>query len=142
MWSAGDTDALAHLDQLQASTNGADPMKGMEGFGLPAFQTGDGQAAFIRDGKTLLVDATDLPDGLGAKGDRTVRTSPTPSPPACSPAGPSTPATATDQALPEPARVGGSWGVHSRSRVTRTSSTSSPSASRGGPLPWQIRARS
>ncbi len=42
----------------------ADEIEGMLGLGLPSFSTGDGVVAFLRDGKTLLVDATALPEGL------------------------------------------------------------------------------
>ncbi|SFR99741.1 hypothetical protein SAMN04487783_0382 [Agrococcus baldri] len=61
------TDAAAgqeHFDALQ-QTLGAEDIEGMLGLGLPSFSTGDGMVAFLRDGKTLTVDATALPDGFG-----------------------------------------------------------------------------
>ncbi|WP_206445880.1 hypothetical protein [Agrococcus sp. KRD186] len=61
------TDAAAgqeHFDALQQQL-GAEDIEGMLGLGLPSFSTGDGVVAFLRDGKTLTVDATALPDGFG-----------------------------------------------------------------------------
>ncbi|GEK79654.1 hypothetical protein [Agrococcus baldri] len=52
-----------HFDELQASL-GAEEIEGMLGLGLPSFSTGDGVVGFLRDGKTLTVDATALPDGF------------------------------------------------------------------------------
>lgn len=54
----------AHFDELQASL-GAHEIEGLLDLGLPSFSTGDGVVGFLRDGKTLLVDATALPDGFG-----------------------------------------------------------------------------
>lgn len=65
------TDAAAgreHFDALQEDL-GAEEIEGMLGLGLPSFSTGDGVVAFLRDGKTLTVDATALPDGFA--GDAT-----------------------------------------------------------------------
>lgn len=56
-------DGEQHFDETQASL-GADDIEGMLGLGLPSFSTGDGVVGFLRDGKTLLVDATALPDSL------------------------------------------------------------------------------
>jgi hypothetical protein len=67
------TDAAAgqeHFDALQ-QTLGAEDIEGMLGLGLPSFSTGDGVVAFLRDGKTLTVDATALPDGFA--GDATTQ---------------------------------------------------------------------
>lgn len=61
------TDAAAgqqYFDELQESL-GAAQIEGMLGLGLPSFSTGDGIVAFLRDGKTLVVDATALPDSIG-----------------------------------------------------------------------------
>lgn len=52
-----------HFTEVQAFLGAAD-IEGMLGLGLPSFSTGDGMVGFLRDGKTLLVDATALPDGL------------------------------------------------------------------------------
>lgn len=54
----------AHFDALQ-STLRAEQIEGMLGLGLPSFSTGDGVVGFLRDGKTLTVDATALPEGFG-----------------------------------------------------------------------------
>ncbi|WP_413316631.1 hypothetical protein AA0Z99_08315 [Agrococcus sp. 1P02AA] len=54
----------AHFSGLQSTLAGAEEIEGLLGLGLPSFSTGDGIVAFIRDGKTLLVDATALPDGF------------------------------------------------------------------------------
>lgn len=53
----------AHFAAEQARL-GADEIEGMLGLGLPSFSTGDGVVGFLRDGKTLLVDATRLPATL------------------------------------------------------------------------------
>ncbi|WP_026535509.1 hypothetical protein [Arthrobacter sp. H14] len=60
-----------HFAELQKSTDNAEDIKGMLGLGMPSFSTGDGIVAFLRDGKTLLVDATALPVGLGPNGSKT-----------------------------------------------------------------------
>ena len=60
-----------HFAALQDSYDNAEDIKGMAGLGMPSFSTGDGIVAFVRDGKTLLVDATGLPNGLGPDGTRT-----------------------------------------------------------------------
>ena len=59
-----------HFAELQRSFGDAEEIEGLLGLGMPAFTTGDGIVAFLRDGKTLLVDATALPSGL-ADGTRT-----------------------------------------------------------------------
>lgn len=52
-----------HFRELQRSLGAAD-IEGMLGLGLPSFSTGDGIVGFLRDGKTLIVDATALPATL------------------------------------------------------------------------------
>ncbi|WP_306232015.1 hypothetical protein [Agrococcus beijingensis] len=59
----------AHFDQLQESL-GADDIEGLLGLGLPSFSTGEGVVGFLKDGRTLTVDATAVPDGF-AGGSRT-----------------------------------------------------------------------
>jgi hypothetical protein len=61
----------AHFAELQAGLENAEEIEGLLGLGLPSFSTGDGIVAFLRDGKTLVVDATSLPEGLGPDGTRT-----------------------------------------------------------------------
>ncbi len=51
----------AYFDKLQASLPTAANLKGALGLGLPAFQTPNGNIVFLKDGKTLRVDATKLP---------------------------------------------------------------------------------
>ncbi len=50
-----------HFDDLQGSLAGATRIRGLESFGLPSFETRGGDVVFLRDGKTLRVDATTLP---------------------------------------------------------------------------------
>lgn len=52
-----------HFTEVQRSL-GASAIEGMLGLGLPSFSTGDGIVGFLRDGKTLVVDATALPEAL------------------------------------------------------------------------------
>ena len=51
---------LSHFSKLGASLPGMHPIRGLESFGLPAQENSAGDAIFIKDGKTLHVDATDL----------------------------------------------------------------------------------
>ncbi|MFC0678286.1 hypothetical protein ACFFGH_10585 [Lysobacter korlensis] len=57
-----------HFAELRDGFGSTREIEGLASLGLPAFSTGDGVVAFLRDGKTLLVDATALPDELGVKG--------------------------------------------------------------------------
>ena len=50
----------AYYDKLAASTTHAEPLKGLDALGLPAFETRHGEVAFLKDGKTLFVDASRL----------------------------------------------------------------------------------
>lgn len=52
-----------HYAELQR-TLGAEDIEGLLGLGLPSFSNDEGVVAFLRDGKTLVVDATALPDGF------------------------------------------------------------------------------
>lgn len=65
-----EADGQKHFDELQKSFENAEDIKGMAGLGMPSFSTGDGIVAFLRDGKTLMVDATALPNGLGPNGSK------------------------------------------------------------------------
>jgi hypothetical protein len=59
----------AYFARLRERLPGAQLIDGPESFGFPAFQTADGNVAFLKDGKTLRVDASGLPDAslpLGA----------------------------------------------------------------------------
>lgn len=52
-----------HYAELQETLE-ADDIEGLLGLGLPSFSNDEGVVAFLRDGKTLVVDATALPDGF------------------------------------------------------------------------------
>jgi hypothetical protein len=59
----------AYFARLRTRLAGAQLIDGPLNFGLPAFQTANGNVAFLKDGKTLRVDASGLPDAslpLGA----------------------------------------------------------------------------
>ncbi len=56
------TAGRAFYDDLSEQLSGK-PIRGLENFGFPAFRTAEGDVAFLKDGKTLQVDATDLPTG-------------------------------------------------------------------------------
>jgi hypothetical protein len=53
-------DGMAYFEGLRAGAEGASAIAGVSSLGLPAFRTGSGRVAFIRDGKTLEVDARGL----------------------------------------------------------------------------------
>ncbi|WP_347754275.1 hypothetical protein [Agrococcus sp. ProA11] len=57
-----------HYGELQRTLD-ADDIEGLLGLGLPSFSNDEGIVAFLRDGKTLVVDATALPNGFA--GDMT-----------------------------------------------------------------------
>lgn len=52
---------MAHFQQARTSHRDATPLRGVYGLGLPAYETESGTVSFVRDGKTLEVDATALP---------------------------------------------------------------------------------
>lgn len=62
---------MAYFQEQRTSAQGATPIKGVYSLGLPAFETSRGTASFVRDGKTLEVDATGLParDDMGGQHD-------------------------------------------------------------------------
>jgi hypothetical protein len=55
----------AYFDRLRARLAGARTIRGLASFGLPAAQTKDGRVIFLRNGKTLEVDARGLPPRIG-----------------------------------------------------------------------------
>lgn len=64
-----DSAGAAYFAKLRQSLPGARRIRGLESFGFPAVQTADGQVAFLKDGRTLFVDVSDLdpralPSGL------------------------------------------------------------------------------
>ncbi|MGI9158018.1 MAG: hypothetical protein ACR2FG_15535 [Marmoricola sp.] len=58
----------AYFDALRKRLPGARVISGMESYGFPAFETSDGNVVFLKDGKTLRVDATSLPSAALPKG--------------------------------------------------------------------------
>jgi hypothetical protein len=59
----------AYFDRLRATTPGATSIVGLPAFGFPAFESPHGDVVFLKDHKTLHVDATrldaaDLPSGV------------------------------------------------------------------------------
>src|SRR3954454_24926721 len=59
----------AYFERLRARLPAATAIRGVPGLGLPAIQTANGNVAFLKDGKTLRVDAShlsrgDLPGGM------------------------------------------------------------------------------
>ncbi|WP_067440738.1 hypothetical protein [Nocardioides jensenii] len=56
---------------LRTTLDDPQDIVGMTSLGLPAYETGDGVAVFLKDDKTLEVDATGLPDTLGPDDDMT-----------------------------------------------------------------------
>jgi hypothetical protein len=63
----------AWFDRLRSRLHGAHRITGMEGFGFPAYETAAGDVLFLKDGKTLHVDATrlssaSLPEGYDREG--------------------------------------------------------------------------
>lgn len=63
------TEGTKYFAGLRAGFAEAEDLKGMFALGMPAFSTGDGTVAFLKDGKTLQVDATELKSELGPEGD-------------------------------------------------------------------------
>ncbi len=55
------TSGRAAFDALRRDLPSAVTLRGLESFGFPAFATPSGEVAFLKDGKTLLVDASALP---------------------------------------------------------------------------------
>lgn len=53
----------AYFTSLRSRLAGARDIDGVESFGFPAFETPDGDVAFLKDGKTLRVDAGKVATG-------------------------------------------------------------------------------
>ncbi|MEP6817508.1 MAG: hypothetical protein ABI873_18365 [Marmoricola sp.] len=51
----------AYFDALRQRLAGATTIRGLENFGFPAFKTSSGNVVFLKDGKTLQVDASAVP---------------------------------------------------------------------------------
>lgn len=54
------SDGAAYFTTLRGQLPSGRTIRGVEGFGLPSLQTPAGQVAFLKDGKTLVVDASAL----------------------------------------------------------------------------------
>ncbi len=54
-----------YFDGLRHRLGRTQSLSGLSGLGLPAFETRGGNVAFLKDGKTLLVDASRLPVSAG-----------------------------------------------------------------------------
>jgi hypothetical protein len=61
---------MAHFQTLRTGQEGAVPLRGVYSLGLPAFETRSGTVAFVKDGKTLEVDASRLTGRLGTEGEK------------------------------------------------------------------------
>jgi hypothetical protein len=59
----GSAAAQQRYADTRTTVSGARRIVGMQSFGLPAFESTAGQVGFLKDGRTLLVDATGVPDG-------------------------------------------------------------------------------
>ncbi|MGN6251512.1 MAG: hypothetical protein ACTHNS_06845 [Marmoricola sp.] len=65
--------ATAWFRHVQSMTAGAHRITGLQGLGLPSFESPGGQVGFLKDGRTLVVDASDvakadLPPGFSRTG--------------------------------------------------------------------------
>jgi hypothetical protein len=54
-----------YYNALRARLGPSQPLTGAQGLGLPAFETNNGAAVFLKDDKTLQVDASRLPRSVG-----------------------------------------------------------------------------
>lgn len=66
--SADDDAARVYFDSRRAIAKNTSTLKGIASLGLPAYQTSDGVASFVRDNMTLEVDATAMNATVGAEG--------------------------------------------------------------------------
>jgi hypothetical protein len=54
-----------YFGSTRQSARKASPLPGLLGLGLPSYETPSGSVVFLKDGKTLTVDATGLPNSIG-----------------------------------------------------------------------------
>ena len=59
----------AYFNALRAFDGGPPLLSGLEAFGLPSYETANGRVVFLKDGKTLAVDAGALPKVAGPRGE-------------------------------------------------------------------------
>jgi len=60
--------ARSYFESLLHTLPGSQTLTGLASLGLPAFQTPSGTVVFLKDDKTLKVDATALPPNAGPNG--------------------------------------------------------------------------
>lgn len=60
--------ARSYFESLRGTLPGSQTLSGVASLGLPAFQTPSGTVVFLKDDKTLKVDATGLPPAAGPNG--------------------------------------------------------------------------
>lgn len=66
--SPDEATGTAYFRKVSSRLDGAERIRGLESFGFPAYETDDGTVLFLKDGKTLTVDATRLPAKIGPHG--------------------------------------------------------------------------
>lgn len=69
--SADEPSGMDYFDTLESRLDkevSVQPIRGLAGLGLPSYESRNGHVVFIKDGKTLHVDATDLPRDVGQAG--------------------------------------------------------------------------
>ncbi len=59
----------AYFDELRTKLGTTKSLDGMVGLGFPAYETAGGRVVFLKDGKTLQVDASQVKSHRGADGD-------------------------------------------------------------------------
>ncbi len=67
--SVDDSDSVSagrrYFTALEGRASDPQPLRGLQTFGLPSFRTAAGTVAFLKDGKTLVVDATAQSGSIG-----------------------------------------------------------------------------
>jgi hypothetical protein len=61
--------ARTYLTGLQHRLGPTQPLRGAAGLGLPAYKTAHGHVIFLKDDKTLQVDASSMPKQVGPSGE-------------------------------------------------------------------------
>ena len=61
--------ARTYLTTLQQRLGPSHPLRGAVGLGLPAYETSNGRVVFLKDDKTLQVDASSMPKQIGPSGE-------------------------------------------------------------------------
>ncbi|MDQ1636443.1 MAG: hypothetical protein QOJ32_3252 [Frankiaceae bacterium] len=61
------TSARSYFDGLRRRLGPTQPLRGLDSLGLPAFETPNGNVAFLKDDKTLQIDATALPTEVNSQ---------------------------------------------------------------------------